>query len=108
MVAISRNSRRPSVRAFAARRRRWSLVKRTRLAWHRMLIAQQNDGTGRRSPGRPPVKAEIRELIVRMASENRDWGTTRIQGALANLNRDAPRGTVATVLRAAWSPRRMG
>jgi hypothetical protein len=30
--------------------------------------------------------AEIRALIVRMATDNRGWGYTRIQGALANLD----------------------
>ena len=42
---------------------------------------------------------EIRQLIVRMATENRDWGYTRIRGALANLGHDVARGTIANVLR---------
>jgi putative transposase len=42
---------------------------------------------------------EIRALIVRMATENRGWGYTRIQGALANLNHEVSRSTIATVLR---------
>src|ERR1700692_209294 len=44
----------------------------TLLAWHRRLIARQYDGSVRRGPGRPPVMAELRALIVRMATENRD------------------------------------
>jgi putative transposase len=71
----------------------------TLLAWHRHLIAQKYDGHQRRGPGRPPVAAEIRKLIVRMATENRDWGYTRIQGALANLGNNVGRGTIATILR---------
>src|SRR5918993_996810 len=51
----------------------------TLLAWHRKLIARKYDGTARRGPGRPPIMAEIRALIVRMATDNRDWGYTRIQ-----------------------------
>ena len=43
--------------------------------------------------------AEVRTLIVRMATDNRGWGYTRIQGALANLDYDVSRGTIATVLR---------
>lgn len=43
--------------------------------------------------------AEIRGLIVRMATDNRDWGSTRIQGALANLDYDVSRGTIANILR---------
>ena len=57
----------------------------TLLAWHRHLIARKYDGHHRRGPGRPPVAAEIRELVVRMATANRDWGYTRIQGALKNV-----------------------
>src|SRR3977135_4076945 len=71
----------------------------TLLAWHRTLIAKTYDGSTRRGPGRPPVMAQIRALIVRMATENRDWGYTRIQGTLANLNHEVSRGTIATVLR---------
>ena len=71
----------------------------TLLAWHRTLIAKKYDGSTRRGPGRPPVMAEIRALIVRMATDNRGWGYTRIQGALANLDHDVSRGTIATILR---------
>jgi putative transposase len=71
----------------------------TLLSWHRRLIAQQYDGSARRGPGRPPVPAEIRALIMRMATENRTWGYTRIQGALANLNHEVGRGTIANILR---------
>src|SRR5215831_18431733 len=71
----------------------------TLLAWHRRLIARKYDGQGRRGPGRPPVMAEIRRLVVRMAKENRDWGYTRIQGALANVGHNVGRGTIATILR---------
>ena len=45
------------------------------------------------------MAAEIRALVVRMATENRDWGYTRIQGALGNLGHDVGRGTIATILR---------
>src|SRR6516162_4015357 len=63
----------------------------TLLAWHRHLIARKYDGHHRRGPGRPPVATELRELVVRMATENRDWGYTRIQGALANVGHDVGR-----------------
>jgi len=71
----------------------------TLLAWHRRLFAKKYDGSLRRGPGRPPVGAEIRALIVQMAVANRGWGYTRIQGALANLHHAVSRGTIATVLR---------
>jgi hypothetical protein len=72
----------------------------TLLAWHRRLIAHPYDGSVRRGPGRPPVPAEVRASIVRMATENRTWGYTRIQGAQANLNHQVGRGTIANILRA--------
>jgi hypothetical protein len=33
----------------------------------------------------PRTRQRIQDLVVRMATENRDWGYRRIQGALANL-----------------------
>jgi putative transposase len=55
----------------------------TLLAWRRRLIARKYDGSKQRGRGRPRTKDEIRQLVVRMATENRDWGYRRIQGALA-------------------------
>ena len=60
----------------------------TLLRWYRYLIAAKYDGTKNRSPGRPPVAKDIRELIVRMARENPTWGYTRLRGALKNLRFD--------------------
>ena len=71
----------------------------TLMRWYRRLVAQKWDFSRRRGPGRPGVMREIAELIVRMARENRGWGYTRIQGALANLSHKVGRGTVANVLR---------
>ena len=52
---------------------------------HRKLIARKYDGNKQRGPGRPRTQDEIQQWVVRMATENRDWGYRRIQGALANL-----------------------
>ena len=70
----------------------------TLLAWHRRLIAQKYDGSGRRSPGRPRTAGELEALVVRMAEENRDWGYRRIQGALSNLGHELARSTIAEIL----------
>ena len=70
----------------------------TLLAWHRRLIAEKYDGSKRRGPGCLRTKEEIRQLVVRMATENRDWGYRRIQGALANLGHEVARGTIANLL----------
>ncbi len=71
----------------------------TLLAWHRKLIAQKYDGSGKRRPGRPRTAREIEALVVRMAVENRDWGYSRILGALSNLRHKLARGTIANILK---------
>jgi hypothetical protein len=71
----------------------------TILAWYRNLVARKFDGSkARRSPGRPQIKREVEQLIVRMARENRDWGYDRIVGALANLGYKVCDQTVGNVL----------
>jgi putative transposase len=69
----------------------------TLLAWHRKLIAKKYDGSKHRGPGRSRTRDEIEDLIVRVATENRDWGYRRIQGALANLGHEVARGTIANI-----------
>ena len=72
----------------------------TILAWYRKLVARKFDGSkARQGPGRPRVRREVEELIVRMASENRDWGYDRIAGALSNLGYVISDQTVGNVLR---------
>jgi putative transposase len=70
----------------------------TLLAWHRRLIAQKYDGSGKRGCGRPRKSEEIEDLVVRLAEENRSWGYRRIQGALSNLGHEVGRGTIAEIL----------
>ena len=70
----------------------------TLLAWHRRLIAQKYDGSGRRGPGRPRTVGVTENLVVRMAEENRGWGYRRIQGALSNLGHELARSTIAEIL----------
>ena len=70
----------------------------TILGWYRELVAKKyTRGPGRR-PGRPPIAAAIRDLIVRMACENGSWGYGRIQGALKNLGHAVGRTTIKRVL----------
>jgi len=71
----------------------------TLLAWHRKLIARKYDGTAGRGPGRPRTDHEIESLVIQIATENRDWGYTRILGALSNLGHNLARGTVANILK---------
>ena len=72
----------------------------TILGWYRKLVARKFDGSkARRGTGRPRIKREVEELIIRMASENLDWGYDRIAGALANLGYEISDQTVGNVLR---------
>jgi putative transposase len=71
----------------------------TILAWYRKLVACKFDGSQvRHGPGRPWIKREVEQLIVRTAGENRDWGYDRIAGALANLGYMISDQTVGNVL----------
>ena len=67
--------------------------------WHCKLIARKYEGSRRRGPGRPRVQDEIQPLVVRMATQDRDWGYRRLQGALANLSHEVARSTIANLLR---------
>jgi hypothetical protein len=72
----------------------------TILSWYRKLVARKFDGSKvRRRPGRPGIRPEVEQLIIRMASENRSWGYDRIAGALANLGHEISDQTVGNVLR---------
>jgi transposase InsO family protein len=71
----------------------------TILTWYRKLVACKFDGSkARQGPGRPRIKREVEQLIVRMAGENRDWGYDKIVGALANLGYEVSDQTVGNVL----------
>lgn len=70
----------------------------TILRWHRQLIARKYDGSKKRGPGRPRVMQVIRELVVRMATENPTWGYDRIEGALSNLGHRVSDTTVGRIL----------
>lgn len=55
-----------------------------------------------RKPGRPRKPEELRQLVIRLASENRTWGYTRLLGELAKLGiTDLSRATLRNILREA-------
>ena len=82
----------------------------TLLRWHREL-ARRRWRHAHRGPGRPPLDAEIRALIVRVARENPRWGYPRIVGELAKLAISVSPSSVRRVLLRAGlkpAPRRDG
>ena len=72
-------------------------ARKTLRRWHRALLQGKRRRRGRR-PGRPPLAAETRSLILRMARENPRWGYMRIQGELLKLG----------ISVSAWGVRKVG
>jgi Homeodomain-like domain len=71
----------------------------TILKWHRRLVAKKFDGSRfRKRHGRPPIKTDIEELVVRLARENPAWGYDRIAGAVHNLGHQISDQTVGNIL----------
>jgi len=74
----------------------------TLLRWHRQLIARK--WTYLTGSGLRRVLVEIRQLVVRMATDNPTWGYTRIQGALENVGHRVGRTTIRRIMKAAGLP----
>jgi putative transposase len=70
----------------------------TIMRWHRRLIAAKWTYTTKRV-GRPGIMKAIRELIVRMATDNAGWGYCRIRGELKKLDHRVARSTIAKTLK---------
>jgi transposase InsO family protein len=80
------------------RRTGWLVTPDTLLRWHRRRIARHWTQPSRR-PGRPPTAVEIRELIIRLASDNPTWGYRRIHGELVGLGHRTASSTVWQILK---------
>jgi putative transposase len=93
LAAFSRLLPRRSWHAFLVR-------PETLLRWHRRLVAKRWTYP-HRSLGRPPVDETARDLILRLARENTNWGYVRIVGELRKLGVDVSATLVRNVLRAA-------
>jgi transposase InsO family protein len=80
------------------RRHGWLVTPDTLLRWHRRRIARhwtQPDHT----PGRPSTGAEVRHLIIEMATQNPTWGYRRIHGELTGLGHHIGASTVWRILK---------
>ena len=112
LAILRRKTRRPAIRVVdrlflsaASRllpRGRWRsfiVTPATLLRWHRRLVAKR--WTFARPGGRPPMRREIRDLVLRLARENPRWGYPRIVGELKGLGVTVSATTVRAWLRAA-------
>jgi putative transposase len=79
----------------------------TVLRWHREAVRWKWTFRQQRAVGRPPISAELEQLILRLARENPRWGYRRITGELAKLGYRVGRSTIAAVLRRHRVPPRL-
>ena len=77
----------------------------TLMRWHKQLIAAKWTYATKTRVGRPGILKELRELILRLATENASWGLSRIQGELKDLGHEVARSTIAKTLKEHGVPR---
>jgi transposase len=70
----------------------------TLLRWHRELIRRRWSYPAH-PQGRPPMVAQARQLVLRLAAENPSWGYKRIHGELTGLGFTLSASTVWNILR---------
>jgi putative transposase len=106
--AVNRPKLRSSDRLF------WIALSRVWAGWRQALVIVAPDTvlrwqrgrfrrhwttlSGRAALGRPPVNAEVRALVTRMAEANPLWGAPRIHGELLKLGIDVAERTVSRLL----------
>ena len=72
----------------------------TLMAWHRKFVALKYSGKREINTERQHEMEVVRELCVKFAEENPEWGYNRIQGALSNVGYEVSDTTVGNILRA--------
>jgi putative transposase len=84
----------------------------TILRWHRDIVRRRWARRSRRGrSGRPPVRRDVRSVVLRLARENESWGYRRIHRELAGLGIAVAPSTVWQILKDAGispAPRRDG
>jgi putative transposase len=84
----------------------------TILRWHRDIVCRRLARLSRPGrSGRPPVRRNVRSVVLRLARENESWGYCRIHGEFAGLGIIVAPSTVWQILKDAGTgpaPRRDG
>jgi hypothetical protein len=91
LAAASRALTRSSWSSFVVR-------PETLLRWHRGLVRKKWTHRRTGQPGRPAIEPDVRNLIVRLGTENPRWGYQRIRGELLKLEIRISATTVRTIL----------
>jgi putative transposase len=81
----------------------FSVSPRTLLRWHAQLVARRWTYP-HKQPGRPQLERPTRELVLRLARENSNWGYQRIVGELRGLGVEISPSSVRAILSAAGIP----
>jgi hypothetical protein len=81
-----------------ARRQGLLVTPHTLLRWHRELVRRRWTYPPAK-PGRPPIDARTRGLVVRLARESPRWGYQRIAGELNKLGLAVSPSTVRRLTR---------
>lgn len=113
LIVLRRNQKRPQIidrdRVF------WVLLSRSWSGWRNTLYIVQPDTVVRwhkrafklywrykfrlAQPGRPPIDADIKALVLKLADANSLWGAPRIHGELLKLGIEVSERTVSGLLR---------
>src|SRR5439155_21131395 len=112
LAVYKRMARRPKLRR--SDRLFWVWLARVWVGWRQSLVIVTPDTglrwqrrrfrehwtrlSGRPTGGRPPVNAEIKVLVMRMAAANPLWGAPRIHGELLKLGLDVAERTVSRLM----------
>jgi len=112
LAILKRSKKRPQIRT--KDRLFWILLCRFWSNWREPLIVVKPETvirwhrkdfklfwrfkSRRKSPGRPPISAEIRDLILKMANANPLWGAPRIHGELLKLGIKISERTVSNLM----------
>jgi putative transposase len=112
LAVYKRTAARPTLRR--TDRLFWVWLARVWAGWRRPLVIVTPDTvlrwqrrrfrehwttlSGRPTGGRPPVNAELKTLVTRMAAANPLWGAPRIHGELLKLGLDVAERTVSRLM----------